>query len=51
MSGVVVGGWEFVIAAYVVTAAVLTAYGASVCFRYKAEKDRAATEARQGVKP
>ena len=33
MSGVVQGGWEFVVAAYAVTAAVLGAYTASVIVR------------------
>ena len=45
MTGVVQGGWEFVAAAYIVTATVLGAYAASVFLRYKSEKDRAATEA------
>jgi len=42
MSGVVEGGWEFVIAAYAVTAAVLGAYAVSVFVRHSAEKSRAA---------
>ena len=45
MSGVVQGGWEFVAAAYLVSAAVLTAYAASVFLRYRTETRRAATEA------
>lgn len=40
MSGVVQGGWEFVIAAYTVTAVVLAAYGASIFFRSRAEQRR-----------
>ncbi len=42
MSGVVQGGWEFVVAAYTVTAAVLGAYTASVFVRLRAERQRAA---------
>jgi hypothetical protein len=45
LSGVIQGGWEFVVAAYAVTAAVLGAYGISVFLRYKSEKARAASEA------
>jgi len=41
MSGVVQGGWEFVIAAYVVSALILTGYASSVFFRYRSEKARA----------
>ena len=40
MSGVVQGGWEFVIAAYVLSGVVLTSYAASVFFRYRSEKAR-----------
>jgi hypothetical protein len=42
VSGVIHGGREFVIAAYVVTAAVLSGYAASIFLRYRAEKKRAA---------
>ncbi|HET7786754.1 MAG TPA: hypothetical protein VIR81_05345 [Myxococcales bacterium] len=42
MSGVVQGGWGFVVAAYTVTGAVLAAYGASVFLRLRAERQRAA---------
>jgi hypothetical protein len=45
MSGVVEGGWEFVIAAYAVTGAVLLAYATSVFLRYRTEQRRAAAEA------
>lgn len=38
MSGVIQGGWEFVAAAYLVSAAVLGAYAASVFWRFKAEQ-------------
>jgi hypothetical protein len=41
VTGVVQGGWEFVIAAYAVTATALAAYGASVFFRFRAERQRA----------
>lgn len=47
MSGVVEGGWEFVTAAYLVTAAVFVAYATSVFLRYRTEKRRAAREAEQ----
>lgn len=42
MNGVVQGGWEFVVAAYTVTGAVLGAYAASVFLRLRAERQRAA---------
>lgn len=41
MTGVVTGGWEFVIAAYVITFGALAAYGASVLLRLRAETSRA----------
>jgi hypothetical protein len=41
VSGVVQGGWEFVVAAYTVTATVLGAYAASVFLRLRAERQRA----------
>jgi hypothetical protein len=44
MNGVIQGGWEFVTAAYLVSAAVLGAYGASVFLRFKAETRREARE-------
>ena len=44
MSGVVQGGWEFVVAAYVVTAGVLATYATSVFLRYKSEQHRAGAE-------
>ena len=47
MSGVVQGGWEFVAGAYIVTAAILSAYATSVFLRYRTEQRRAATEAEQ----
>jgi hypothetical protein len=45
VSGIVEGGWEFVVAAYTVTAVVLAAYATSVFLRLRAERDRAAAEA------
>ncbi len=33
MSGVIEGGWSFVVAAYVATAAVLSSYGLSLWLR------------------
>jgi len=40
MSGVVQGGWEFVIAAYAVSCVILGGYAASVFLRYRSEKSR-----------
>ena len=51
MTGVVTGGWEFVAAAYIVSAVVLTAYATSVFLRYRTEKHRAATEAGRETRP
>lgn len=50
MSGVVQGGWEFVIAAYLVTAAAFAAYATSVFLRYRTEKLRAVSEAQQEMR-
>jgi len=44
MSGIVQGGWEFVIAAYLVTAVALGGYAASIFVRLAAEKRRASLE-------
>ena len=44
MSGVIEGGWGFVVAAYLVTALGLGAYAASVALRYRAEAKRRAPE-------
>ena len=49
-SGVIVGGWEYVWAAYSVTAAILIGYAGSVIARYRAERRRAAREG-TGVEP
>jgi hypothetical protein len=51
VSGVIAGGWEFVAAAYIVTAAVLGGYAASVLLRYRAEKHRGAKEAGPETRP
>ena len=42
MMGVIQGGWEFVAAAYLVSAVVLTSYATSVFLRYRAERARQA---------
>lgn len=39
-SGVVTGGWEFVTAAYVLSAVILVSYALSVVARYRAEAAR-----------
>ena len=39
MRGMIVGGWEYVYAAYAITAAALTAYALSVVFRYRRERN------------
>ena len=44
MSGMIQGGWEFVVAAYAVTVAVLGAYAISVFLRFRSEKTRASKE-------
>jgi hypothetical protein len=49
VTGVVQGGWEFVAAAYAVSAIVLTGYATSVFLRYRTEKRRASTEAQRGT--
>jgi heme exporter protein CcmD len=43
-SGVIAGGWEYVWAAYAVTAVILLGYAASLIARYRAEKRRADRE-------
>ncbi len=40
MTGVVQGGWEFVTAAYVVSAVVLLGYAAAVLRAYRAERSK-----------
>jgi heme exporter protein CcmD len=49
VTGVVEGGWEFVWAAYAVTAVTLLGYALSVHRRYRAERDVRARE--QGARP
>jgi hypothetical protein len=44
-AGLVTGGWNFVIAAYVVTFSVLFIYGVSIITRLREERSRAAEEA------
>ena len=39
-SGVIQGGWEFVVAAYVISAAVLGGYAISVHARFRRERGR-----------
>jgi hypothetical protein len=39
-TGVLEGGWEFVTAAYVITAVILVSYAVSVIARYRAEAGR-----------
>ena len=51
MTGVIEGGWPFVIAAYTVTAMILGSYAASVFFRHRSEKSRAARERGTGGAP
>jgi heme exporter protein CcmD len=46
--GVVHGGWEFVWAAYAVSATVLLGYAISIHLRYRAERERARREAARG---
>ncbi|HEY5611343.1 MAG TPA: hypothetical protein VIL97_09065 [Thermoanaerobaculia bacterium] len=41
MEGIVAGGWEYVVAAYLITAATLLAYGASVFVRERSKGGRA----------
>jgi hypothetical protein len=43
--GVVTGGWNFVVAAYSITAAVLTIYGVTLITRLREERLRAAKDA------
>jgi hypothetical protein len=40
MSGMIQGGWEYVVAAYVISAAILSGYAVSVFARYRREKSR-----------
>ena len=47
VSGMIEGGWEYVIAAYVVTGVVLLGYTLSVVTRWRAANRRAEREARR----
>jgi hypothetical protein len=51
--GVIEGGWEFVWAAYLVSAIVIFGYGGSLLLRLRAENARAEREEKQakGVAP
>jgi hypothetical protein len=48
MSGVIEGGWGFVVAAYSVTFVVLLGYAFSVHRRYRAEREPRAARSRRG---
>lgn len=50
-TGMIAGGWEFVQAAYLVSAVVLGSYFLSVHMRYKRERARAAREGAAGDMP
>ena len=43
-TGVIAGGWEFVVAAYGVSAVVLLGYAISIHVRYRAERARRRVE-------
>ncbi|HEX6178378.1 MAG TPA: hypothetical protein VF057_08455 [Thermoanaerobaculia bacterium] len=43
MSGVISGGWEFVIAAYVITFGALAIYGITLITRLREERSRSAS--------
>lgn len=47
--GVVQGGWEFVWAAYGITAAVFLGYGASLVVRFRTEVARTERDARRSA--
>jgi len=40
MTGVIKGGWEYVIAAYLASAVILLGYAGSVVWRYRRERSR-----------
>ena len=43
-TGVIEGGWSYVVGAYAVSAAVLIGYAVSVYLRYRAERARSEAE-------
>ena len=47
MPGVIAGGWEYVIAAYVVTGVVFLGYTLSIVARLRAQTRRAEAEAKR----
>ena len=47
MSGMIAGGWEYVVAAYVVTGVVLLGYSLSIVARLRALTRSAAREAKR----
>jgi heme exporter protein CcmD len=47
-TGVLQGGWEFVWAAYAVSATVLFGYALLIHLRYRAERERARRESARG---
>jgi len=48
-TGVIHGGWGFVVAAYSVSALVLFGYALSIYLRYRAERGRAARQRGEGT--
>lgn len=48
-TGVIEGGWGFVVAAYVVSAVVLLGYAVSIHLRYRAERARSRREAERSA--
>jgi len=48
-AGVIHGGWGFVVAAYCVSALVLSGYALSIYLRYRAERGRAARQRTEGA--
>lgn len=50
-AGVISGGWEYVIAAYVVSLVILVSYTTSVVLRYRAEVRRVERESRSPEVP
>lgn len=40
MRGMIIGGWEYIRAAYIITAVILSTYALSVVWRYRSEINR-----------